>query len=68
MTIEHDDETDFEPWPAEVDPINTAFLPVIEIIFARTKDVSAEREAALGEVLTAIGRIRAALAPKPTIN
>jgi hypothetical protein len=67
MTAEPDD-TEFEHWPAGVDPINTALLPVLEHIFAVAADGSDERKAALGEVLAVAERIRAALAPKPRLN
>jgi hypothetical protein len=70
MTIERDD-TD-EPAVPEADPINaainTAICPLFEVIFAHTRDGSEERKAAMGEVLAVAERIKAALAPKPTLN
>jgi hypothetical protein len=59
MTVERDSE--FEPWPGELDSINTALMPLIEHIFAMTTDGSAERSKAMGEVLALPARIRAAL-------
>jgi hypothetical protein len=59
MTIEHDSE--FEPWPGEPDPINTALMPLIEHVFAVTVDGSVERTAAMNEVLALPARIRVAL-------
>jgi hypothetical protein len=64
--VEHDEaDTD---WPAEVDPINAAICPLFEVVFAHTRDGSPERRAAMSEVLHIAERIRAALAPKPTLN
>jgi hypothetical protein len=59
------DETEL---PAAPDPIRTALLPLLEYVFAATADGSAERKAALSEVLASEGRILAALASKPTLN
>jgi hypothetical protein len=67
MTVARDD-SDFEPWPVAVDPINAALLPMVEHVFAVTADGSPERAAALGEVLAVAERIKAALAPKPRLN
>jgi hypothetical protein len=61
-------ETDFEDWPAEVDAIRLAVLPLIEHIFAVTADGSAERGKAMDVVLAAIERVRAALVPRPSLN
>ena len=55
------DEMDEIEWPAEVDPINAALMPLIEHIFAVTADGSVERSKAMGEVLALPVRIRAAL-------
>jgi hypothetical protein len=66
MTIEHDSK--FEPWPAEPDPINTAICPLIAAVFELTADGSAERKAALCEVLTAAEKVRAAMRLKPRLN
>jgi hypothetical protein len=65
-TIERDEE--FEPWPAEVDPINTAALPLIEHIFAVTADGSAERSKAMDVALAAIERLRRAIMPLPKLH
>ena len=65
---ECDEETGFEPWPGEVDPIHTAAWPLIECLLERTADGSKERARAVSEVLEVIERIRAELAPKPAIN
>jgi hypothetical protein len=61
------EQTDYEDWPAEADPIRMAALPLIEHIFAVTGDGSAERSRAMDVALAAIDRIRAAL-NRPTIN
>jgi hypothetical protein len=60
-------ETDFEDWPAAPDPIATALMPLIELIFAMTADGSAERSRAMGEVLALPARIRVAL-HRPRLN
>jgi hypothetical protein len=65
MATERDSE--FETWPAEADPINTALMPVIEHVFAVTADGSPERKAAMNEVLALPARIRAAL-HRPRLN
>jgi hypothetical protein len=41
---------------------------LLEYVFAASVDGSPERAAALGEVLAAAERIRAALASKPRLN
>jgi hypothetical protein len=61
-------EADFEDWPGEVDLIRMAALPLIEHIFAATADGSAERAAAMGELMLAVDRICVALRPKPSLN
>jgi hypothetical protein len=63
--IERDEE--FAEWP-RTDPVRTALLPLLEYVFAASVDGSPERAAALGEVLAAAERIRAALASKPRLN
>jgi hypothetical protein len=63
---EHD--SDFEPWPAEIDQINMAICPLIEAVFELTAPDSPERKAAMNEVLAAVERIKQALTPMPTIN
>jgi hypothetical protein len=65
MAAEHD-EADTE-WPAEADPINTMLMPLIEHIFGLTAPDSAERKAAMNEVLALPARIRAAL-HRPRLN
>jgi hypothetical protein len=62
------EQTDFEPWPAEVDPINTAICPLIAAVFELTAPDSAERKAAMNEVLAAGERIKQALASKPRLQ
>jgi hypothetical protein len=58
-----------EAWPdAEPDPIRTASLPLVEYVFAVTSDGSAERAAALSELMAAVDRIRVALRPKPRLQ
>jgi hypothetical protein len=60
----------FEAWPGEGegDPIRGAALPLIEAIFAVTRDGSSERAAALGELMSAVDRIRLALRPRPQLH
>jgi hypothetical protein len=58
----------FEDWPSEGDPIRGAALPLIEAIFAVTRDGSSERAAALAELLAAVDRIRLAIVPKPQLH
>jgi hypothetical protein len=58
-----------EAWPdAEPDPIKTASLPLLEYVFAATTDGSVERATALGELMSAVDRIRAALRPRPQLH
>jgi hypothetical protein len=66
----------------EADPIRGAILPLIEAIFVATHDGSRERAAAfvathdgsreraaaMGELMLAVGRIRAALRSQPRLN
>jgi hypothetical protein len=66
MTIERDVE--FEDWPAEADPINTAICPLIAAVFELTAPDSPERKAAMNEVLAAGERIKQALASKPRLQ
>jgi hypothetical protein len=58
----------FEDWPGDGDPIRGAALPLIEAIFAVTRDGSSERAAALGELMSAVDRIRLALRPRPALQ
>jgi hypothetical protein len=58
-------ETDELP---EVNPICGAILPLIEVIFAVTHGGSPERAAAMGELMLAVDRIRAAMQPKPRLQ
>ena len=58
-------ETDEVP---EADPIRGAILPLIEAIFVATHDGSRERAAAMGELMLAVDRIRAALRSQPRLN
>jgi hypothetical protein len=62
------EQTDFEDWPAEGDPICGAILPLIEAVFVATHDGSPERAAAMGELMLAVDRIRVALRPKPRLQ
>jgi hypothetical protein len=50
------------------DPIGAALSPLIEAIFAATRDGSAERAAALSELMSSVDRIRLAMRPKPTLQ
>ena len=63
---EHDVE--FEDWPAEADQLRMYALPLIEHVFAVTAPDSPARAAAMGEIFTAVDRIRAALRPKPRFH
>jgi hypothetical protein len=62
------DEADETEWPVEADPLAGSVLPMIEAIFTQTHDGSPERAAAMGELMSAVERIRAALKPKPRMN
>jgi hypothetical protein len=55
-------------WPAEADPIRGSILPLIEAIFATTHDGSVQRAAAMGELMLAVDRIRAAMRSKPSFH
>jgi hypothetical protein len=71
MVAEFSDEVvdaDGEPWSAEADPIRAAALPLVQLIFGVTAPDSPTRAQALGEVFTAVARIKQALAPKPSLN
>jgi hypothetical protein len=61
-------DADDEPWPAEADQLRMYALPLVEHIFAVTAPDSPTRAAAMGEVFTAVARIRLALRPKPTLQ
>jgi hypothetical protein len=54
--------------PEAGDAIRGAILPLIEVIFAATHGGSPERAAAMGELMLAVDRIRAALRPQPRLN
>jgi hypothetical protein len=58
--IQESDEG-FESWPAEADPIRMAALPLVEVVMEMSAPDSSERAAAMGVVLAAVERIRAAL-------
>ena len=60
-------ETDEVPDEAG-DPIRGAAFPLIEHIFATTLDGSPERKAAMGELMLAVDRIRAALVSRPSFH
>jgi hypothetical protein len=60
------DETD--ELSGEIDPVNVAITPLIEHIFAVTAPDSAERAAAMRELMLAVDRICVALRPKPSLN
>jgi hypothetical protein len=62
------EQTDFEDWPAEADPINAAICPLIAAVFELTAPDSPERKAAMNEVLAAGERIKQALASKPRLQ
>ena len=62
------EQTEFEDWPADADPINTAICPLIAAVFELTAPDSPERKAAMGEVLQIAERIKQALASKPRLQ
>jgi hypothetical protein len=65
MVREHD--TDFEPWPAEPDPVGAAISQLIACIFEAIPVDWAERKAALVTAIEAHTRI-AALLGRPRLN
>ena len=67
MVIERDEDS-LERESPEADPIRAAASPLLECVFGLTADGSPERARAVSEVLEVVERIRAALAPKPTLN
>ena len=62
------EQIDFEDWPAEADPINTAICPLIAAVFELTAPDSPERKRAMSEVLQIAERIKQALVPKPRLQ
>ena len=58
---------EFEPWPAEADPLIASLIPLIEHVFELSAPDSPERKAVMGEVLALPARIRAAL-HRPRLN
>jgi hypothetical protein len=67
MTVERD--TELEDWPpAEVDQINMAACPLIEVIMEMTSPGSPERASAMSEVLAAVERVKRALVPARRLN
>jgi hypothetical protein len=58
----------FEGWSSDGDPIRGAALPLIEVVFDLTAPGSSERAAALGELMSAVDRIRLALRPRPALQ
>jgi hypothetical protein len=61
-------ERDEDSLEREADPVRTAAGPLLVCILELTADGSKERARAVGEVLEVVERIRAALAPKPTLQ
>jgi hypothetical protein len=66
MVIERDEE--FEPWPAEADPIALAICPLLTFVIEATAPESPERARAMSEVLAAVERLKRALMPAPKLN
>jgi hypothetical protein len=62
------EQTDFEDWPAEADPINMAMCPLIEVVMGMTAPGSPERTRAMNEVLAAGERVKRALVPMPRLQ
>jgi hypothetical protein len=67
LVIERDEDS-LERESPEADPIRTAAWPLIECVLELTADGSKERARAVSEVLELVERIRAALAPRPTLQ
>jgi hypothetical protein len=67
MVTERD--TELEDWPpAEVDRINISLCPLIATVFDLTAPGSAERKAAMNEVLESAERVRRAIMPLPKLH
>jgi hypothetical protein len=64
MNPERDE--DFEPWPAEADPIRVAIAGLISAVMAAMPDGPA-REQAVNEIIALHGRV-AALLGRPRLN
>ena len=62
------DEDSLEREAPEADPIRVASCPLIVCVLELTADGSKERARAVSEVLELVERIRAALAPQPTLQ
>jgi hypothetical protein len=58
-------ETDEVP---EADALRGSLLPLVEAIFAATHGDPRTRAAAMGELMSAVDRIRAALRSKPSFH
>jgi hypothetical protein len=61
-------EDELERESPEADPVRAAACPLIECVLSLTADGSPERARAVSEVLEVVERIRAAVAPKPTLQ
>jgi hypothetical protein len=66
MTVEHDEG--FEPWPAEVDQVRVAALPLVEVVMEMTAPGSRERALAMSVVLESVERIKQALVSLPRLQ
>jgi hypothetical protein len=60
----------FQGWATEpdADPIRMAALPLLVFVIEATTSDSAERKAAMGEVMSAVDRIRAAMRARPSFH
>jgi hypothetical protein len=67
MTAERDD-TEFEPWPAAVDPIREAVGALFVAIMENTVEGSPERRRAMSEALEAHRRIIDAMRVRPQLH
>jgi hypothetical protein len=68
MAIEQRDETEFEPWPAEIDPVREAISVLLVAIIEGTAEGSPERARAMSEALEAHRRINDAMRDRRTLN
>jgi hypothetical protein len=67
MTAARDD-TDFEPWPGEADPIRSAICDLMIVIMQNTPEESPARRRAMNEALAAHRHIQDAMRVGPTLN
>jgi hypothetical protein len=61
-------DADFEPWPAEGDPIRAVIGNLLVAIMESTAEGSPERARAMNEALQAHERIKLAMRVQPRLN